>query len=352
MAGAVASVCRDADDVARLVVRHHRMRRTGTPVLTVVAAPIASGTRVLAAIDKGLARDVVVVEGADTAAAAWARHLARSPRAKAALARRVGAEVALDAPRTLFDWRRLLGALRLDERESTAAMARALLSGDGEALARVLAPRGGVDASALGRCLALLDAHGLPGLRLVAASVAALDAAASALVPFADRPPMAAEILVPAEVARAWLSRGSSRARALAADGLVRLPERGLGPRQSALYRSKPERQLHEVLESDGLTRGLFATNQPLPIPFGRRKRIEVDLLCARHDLVVEVDGFFHENDAARQKDAARDALLAQRGYHILRVSADDVVDDAVAVGRRVSDFLEQAISRASSAGG
>src|SRR5689334_22821817 len=109
IAGAVASVCRDADDVARLVVRHHRMRLAAKGVLTLVAGPVAGSRRVLAALDRGLGRDVVVTDHLAAAVATWTARLAASPRLRATLAARLGPGVSLRAARTLHDWRRLLG---------------------------------------------------------------------------------------------------------------------------------------------------------------------------------------------------------------------------------------------------
>jgi very-short-patch-repair endonuclease len=48
-----------------------------------------------------------------------------------------------------------------------------------------------------------------------------------------------------------------------------------------------------------------------------------VDFYCPEANLVVEIDGPIHETQ--QERDQAREALLRQRGYQILRIAAIDV---------------------------
>jgi very-short-patch-repair endonuclease len=67
---------------------------------------------------------------------------------------------------------------------------------------------------------------------------------------------------------------------------------------------------------------------------------MEVDLLCAEHRLVVEIDGAQHLSDAAAyRRDRRKDAALQEQGYFVLRVLAEDV-------GKHLDDVLD-AILRA-----
>lgn len=89
--------------------------------------------------------------------------------------------------------------------------------------------------------------------------------------------------------------------------------------------RSSSERFLFQRLESLTSTGGMFELNQPLPINFGSHREMEVDLLCAKHRLVVEIDGSQHLNEGAYRKDRLKDALLQEHGYFVLRFLAVDI---------------------------
>ena len=177
-----------------------------------------------------------------------------------------------------------------------------------------------------------------------AATRVQLERAAALLVALVDRPPLAAELVAPWSVAVGWLDEPSgARSRGLVADGLVRLPDRGV--RVSQRFRSRPERLLHQALEAEPTTRGRFVANQKLG-PYGAPpKKIEVDLLCPHHRLVVEVDGFFHQQDGARARDAQRDGWLAGDAYQVTRVSADEVVADPAQVAQRIGAAVARAIA-------
>ena len=59
-----------------------------------------------------------------------------------------------------------------------------------------------------------------------------------------------------------------------------------------------------------------------------------VDFACTKVRLVVEVDGSAHDGRAHR--DAARDRALRALGWHVVRVSEQDVVSDLHAVVERL----------------
>jgi very-short-patch-repair endonuclease len=50
-----------------------------------------------------------------------------------------------------------------------------------------------------------------------------------------------------------------------------------------------------------------------------------VDFCCVQAHLVVEVDGGVH--DELQERGGARDAALADRGYNVLHVSNDEVLE-------------------------
>ena len=59
-----------------------------------------------------------------------------------------------------------------------------------------------------------------------------------------------------------------------------------------------------------------------------------LDFYCAKHFLVVEVDGPYHQHRAA--EDDKRDAILASHGLTTLRFSNDEVLNDLSGVLRRI----------------
>ena len=67
---------------------------------------------------------------------------------------------------------------------------------------------------------------------------------------------------------------------------------------------------------------------------------MEVDLLCEKARLVIELDGGQHLADAeAYRRDRRKDAALQEKGYFVLRFLAEDL-------GKRLDDVLD-AIQRA-----
>lgn len=56
--------------------------------------------------------------------------------------------------------------------------------------------------------------------------------------------------------------------------------------------------------------------------------RFILDFYCVDHRLAVEVDGGAHLGAEARERDAARDAWLGERGVRVVRVPAALVLSD------------------------
>jgi very-short-patch-repair endonuclease len=107
--------------------------------------------------------------------------------------------------------------------------------------------------------------------------------------------------------------------------------------------RSAGEAFLFRRLETLKETEGLFALNRPLPIPFGDSETMEVDLLCERFKVAVEVDGAQHlGNPEAYRRDRMKDILLQEQGYRVLRFLAGDVVQRL----DRVLDTVLRVIAR------
>ena len=90
--------------------------------------------------------------------------------------------------------------------------------------------------------------------------------------------------------------------------------------------RSATEAFLYRRLETLTETAGKFHLNVELPNAFDGWGRMEVDLLCERSCLALELDGSQHLGDAdAYRRDRRKDALLQENGYRVLCFLAEDV---------------------------
>jgi very-short-patch-repair endonuclease len=104
--------------------------------------------------------------------------------------------------------------------------------------------------------------------------------------------------------------------------------------------RSSSEAFLFRRLETLDQTADCFQLNAELSIPFDSRGRMEVDFLCEKSRLVIELDGSQHLADAeVYRRDRRKDAALQKHGYFVLRFLCEDL-------GKRLDDVLD-AILRA-----
>jgi len=90
--------------------------------------------------------------------------------------------------------------------------------------------------------------------------------------------------------------------------------------------RSASEAFLYRRLQTLPTTANLFRLIVELPIPFDTRGRMEIDFLCEKLRLAIELDGEHHLADAeAYRRDRRKDAALQQHGYLVLRFLAKDL---------------------------
>ncbi|MEZ0243806.1 MAG: endonuclease domain-containing protein [Sphingomonas sp.] len=61
-----------------------------------------------------------------------------------------------------------------------------------------------------------------------------------------------------------------------------------------------------------------------------------LDFFCYEASLAIEVDGEIHGRGDQPERDAIRDAWLAQQNVHVLRINASDVLRDMEAVVRHI----------------
>ena len=106
--------------------------------------------------------------------------------------------------------------------------------------------------------------------------------------------------------------------------------------------RSAAERFLFKFLDGLPKTKGLFALNGRIDVPFGPNPFMEVDLLCKERHLAVEIDGAFHFADAEHyRRDRRKDFLLQKNGYLVLRFLAEDVTRRLAQVVDEVTAALD-----------
>jgi very-short-patch-repair endonuclease len=82
-------------------------------------------------------------------------------------------------------------------------------------------------------------------------------------------------------------------------------------------------------------------TNKLAGWHFRRQQVIDgfiVDFYCHAASLIIEVDGGIHITQ--KEQDAERDAHLTSRGFHILRVTNDEVNNDLQGVLRKILENL------------
>jgi very-short-patch-repair endonuclease len=156
---------------------------------------------------------------------------------------------------------------------------------------------------------------------------------------------------------RAWRAGRDDRLATMVDEGVVQIPNEvaakpdpakhtskssELGLRRAHLFdaRSVAEAALYEVLEATPATAGRFELNGYLSVRFGSNAA-EVDLIARRDRIAVEIDGFYHFNDLdAYRRDRRKDLLLQTQGLLVVRVLAQDVVQDARAAVNTICQAL------------
>jgi very-short-patch-repair endonuclease len=82
-----------------------------------------------------------------------------------------------------------------------------------------------------------------------------------------------------------------------------------------------------------------------LPQKFTRQKPLGqyvADFYCARHQLVIELDGDSHYTDEAQRYDKARSAALEAQGIRVIRFTNADVLQNFEGVCREIVRALKQ----------
>ena len=86
-----------------------------------------------------------------------------------------------------------------------------------------------------------------------------------------------------------------------------------------------------------------FEFLRDLPMKFTRQKplgRYVADFYCASKQLVIEVDGDSHFDDAGARYDRARTASLEAEGIRVMRITNLEVMEQFEGVCQRIHDAL------------
>jgi len=116
------------------------------------------------------------------------------------------------------------------------------------------------------------------------------------------------------------------------------------GRNMSAFLRGPSEGLVYYMLEARAQTRGLFEANGRIPKP-NSSGSYEIDILCAKAKLAIEIDGKEHNTTKRQRQDEAKQRALERAGYRVRRFANDDVINDPVAVWRLIEQQLMQRLT-------
>ena len=113
-------------------------------------------------------------------------------------------------------------------------------------------------------------------------------------------------------------------------------PERLRLCRQLREQQTPPEQMLWELLRDRRFEGYKFRRQQPLG-------NFVADFYCSASQLAVELDGGVH--DTQRERDRARDAILAAHGVQVLRIHNAELIAEAEAVLDRLRLALQSSVA-------
>lgn len=65
-----------------------------------------------------------------------------------------------------------------------------------------------------------------------------------------------------------------------------------------------------------------------------------VDFICRNEGLIIEVDGAYHSEPSKEEDDKMRDDILREHGYHVLRFSNNEILNNLNCVIDEIDKFL------------
>ena len=67
-----------------------------------------------------------------------------------------------------------------------------------------------------------------------------------------------------------------------------------------------------------------------------------VDFLCHEGGVIIEVDGGYHSEPRQAEDDELRTQRLEQLGFHVLRFSNEEILENIEDVENRILEFIEK----------
>jgi very-short-patch-repair endonuclease len=93
----------------------------------------------------------------------------------------------------------------------------------------------------------------------------------------------------------------------------------------------------------------------PQGIAFRKQHPIDpyvADFYCAASKLVIEIDGEIHGRGNRPKRDEGRNAFLEEKGYHLLRIAAQDVLKDPDGVAQTIVAYAADPLHHRATRGG
>ena len=84
--------------------------------------------------------------------------------------------------------------------------------------------------------------------------------------------------------------------------------------------------------------------NKNLDFKFRRQHIIDefiVDFVCLEKNLIIEVDGGYHNTDEQKEADALRTQILTEIGFHVIRFKNEQVIGDIDYVLKHITNSLK-----------
>ena len=88
----------------------------------------------------------------------------------------------------------------------------------------------------------------------------------------------------------------------------------------------------------------LLRNKQMMGHSFLRQRPIEnyiADFFCKKLKLIIECDGYSHQLDEVAERDEQRTKRLTELGYHVIRFSDKEVMNDIENVRRTIEGWIE-----------